>query len=220
MFYNRRVDRRHSHPYLGHGAGESVDLCDIPNGYRNQINAFTLNNLYPVPTTFSAAQQDLISGNVKFNTLIHFVKNLDVQLSAINLALDIIPQGTIDSRFSLDAGVKKTLRNGKDEFFITATDLLNTMIIRKTVEGQGFSYTSSDFYETQVVRIGYSRKFQNSVLDNLYGRLLRSVFSSFKEAYCSCCIPTGIGVCLPNSNGLRGGHKLFLNLIFDRLNTH
>lgn len=81
-----------------------------------------VNNLYPVPTTFSAAQQDLISGNVKFNTLIHFVKNLDVQLSAINLALDIIPQGTIDSRFSLDAGVKKTLRNGNDEFVITATD--------------------------------------------------------------------------------------------------
>jgi outer membrane receptor protein involved in Fe transport len=129
------------------------------NAYRNQINAFSVNNLYPVPNTFSAAQQDMFSGNVKLNTLIHFAKNLDVQLSTIYLAPDIIPQGTIDSRFSLDAGVKKTLRNGNDEFFINATDLLNTMIIRKTVQGQGFSYTSSDFYETQVVRIGYSHKF-------------------------------------------------------------
>ena len=33
------------------------------------------------------------------------------------------------------------------------------MVIRKTVNGQGFSYTSNDYYETQVVRVGYTRKF-------------------------------------------------------------
>ena len=58
-----------------------------------------------------------------------------------------------------DAGVKKTLNKGRDELFLNATDLLNTMVIRKTVNGQGFRYTSNDYYETQVVRVGYSRKF-------------------------------------------------------------
>ena len=42
---------------------------------------------------------------------------------------------------------------------MNATDLLNTMITRKEITGQDFDYTSSDYYETQVVRVGYSYKF-------------------------------------------------------------
>ena len=129
------------------------------NGYHNQIDAFTVQNKYPVPNTFSAEKQEIFSGNVKLNTTFHFPKNLDAQLTAIYLAPDIIPQGKVGARFSLDAGVKKTLNKGRDELFLNATDLLNTMVIRKTVNGQGFRYTSNDYYETQVVRVGYSRKF-------------------------------------------------------------
>ncbi len=129
------------------------------NGYHNQINAFTVQNKYPVPNTFSAAQQEVFSGNIKLNTLVHFPKSVDLQFNAIYLAPDIIPQGKIGARFSLDAGLKKSLRKGNDEFFINATDLLNTLVIRKTIQGQGFSYTSNDYYETQVIRVGYSRKF-------------------------------------------------------------
>jgi outer membrane receptor protein involved in Fe transport len=129
------------------------------NGYHNQIYAFTVQNKYPVPNTFSAAKQEIFSGNVKLNTRLHFPGNLDAQFTAIYLAPDLIPQGRIGSRFSLDAGVKKTLGSGRHELFINATDLLNTMVIRKTVNGQGFRYTSNDYYETQVARLGYTRKF-------------------------------------------------------------
>ena len=101
----------------------------------------------------------MFSDNVKLNTTLRLPKNLDAQFTAIYLAPDLIPQGRIGSRFSLDAGVKKTLRNGKDELSLNATDLLNTMVIRRTVDGQGFNYVSNDYYETQVVRIGPSRKF-------------------------------------------------------------
>ena len=129
------------------------------NGYHNQIDAFTVKNLYPVVNTFLVGKQELFSGNVKLNTLIHLPQSLDVQLTAIYLAPDLIPQGRIGSRFSLDAGVKKTLRSGKDELFLNATDLLNTMIIKREIQGQGFQYSSADYNETQVIRIGYSRKF-------------------------------------------------------------
>jgi len=37
--------------------------------------------------------------------------------------------------------------------------LLNTMITKKEITGQGFIYTSDDYYETQVIRVGYSYKF-------------------------------------------------------------
>jgi hypothetical protein len=128
------------------------------NGYHNQINAFSVVNLYPSTNTFSAAQQELFSGNIKFNSMFHFSKGVDLQVTAIYLAPDIIPQGKIAERFSIDAGIKKTVQKGKGEFFLNATDILNTLVIKKEIQGQGFKYVSTDYYETQVVRVGYNYK--------------------------------------------------------------
>ena len=128
------------------------------NGYRNQINAFTVQNKYPVPNTFSAPTEKIFSGNVKWIGLFHLPKQVDVQVAAIYLAKDLIPQGTIGQRFTLNMGLKKMIQKGKGELFANATDLLNTMVIKKEIRGSGFSYVSSDYYETQVVRIGYSYK--------------------------------------------------------------
>jgi len=129
------------------------------NGYRNQIDAFSVVNKYPTTNTFSADNQEIYSGNVKMNNTFHFPKNIDAQITAIYLAPDIIPQGKIKSRFSLDVGLKKAVQNGKGELFFNATDLLNTMVIKKEIQGKGFYYTSDDYYETQVIRLGYSYKF-------------------------------------------------------------
>ncbi|WP_407480280.1 TonB-dependent receptor domain-containing protein [Elizabethkingia miricola] len=129
------------------------------NLYRNQIDAFTVQNLYPEPNTFSADQQSAISGNLKLNNTFRFAQEWDAQLTAVYLAPDIIPQGKIMSRFSIDAGVKKSIQKGKGELFFNATDLLNTMVIKRKIDGMGFHYTSDDYYETQVIRLGYSYKF-------------------------------------------------------------
>jgi outer membrane receptor protein involved in Fe transport len=129
------------------------------NIFQNKINAFTVNNLYPKPNTFTADAQKLLSGNAKLNVLTHFKNKLDWQISAIYLAPDLIPQGKIGARFSLDTGLKKTLKNGKNEITLNATDLLNTMITNRQITGMGFSYTSKDYFETQVVRLGFSYKF-------------------------------------------------------------
>lgn len=129
------------------------------NLYRNQIDAFTVQNLYPEPNTFSAVQQSAISGNLKLNNTFRFAKGWDAQLTAVYLAPDIIPQGKIMSRFSIDAGLKKSVQKGKGELFFNATDLLNTMVIKRKIDGMGFNYTSDDYYETQVIRLGYSYKF-------------------------------------------------------------
>ncbi|KQK26195.1 TonB-dependent receptor [Chryseobacterium aquaticum] len=129
------------------------------NLYRNQIDAFSVTNLYPTPNSFSAEMQKAISGNVKFNNTFKFPNGFDAQLTAVYLAPDIIPQGKIGSRFSMDLGVKKSIQKGKGELFFNATDLLNTMVIKKQIQGIGFRYTSDDYYETQVIRLGYSYKF-------------------------------------------------------------
>jgi outer membrane receptor protein involved in Fe transport len=129
------------------------------NVYHNQINAFSVENKYPVPNTFVSAKQEIVSGNIKLNNTFHLPKKIDAQLTAIYLAPDIIPQGKIAQRFSIDLGIKRSLQKGKGELFLNATDIFNTMIVKKEIQGQGFKYTSTDYYETQVIRIGCNYKF-------------------------------------------------------------
>lgn len=129
------------------------------NGYQSIIEAFTVENKYPAINTYSSSRQELISWNSKFNGVFHLKNKTDIQLTAIYLAPDLIPQGKIGTRFSLDIGIKKQIQKGKGELFLNATDLFNTMQIHKEIQGAGFYYVSTDYYETQVVRVGYNYKF-------------------------------------------------------------
>jgi outer membrane receptor protein involved in Fe transport len=129
------------------------------NGYRNVIDAFTVVNRYPVENTFNAPRQALFSGTVKLTGLFQLPRQIEGQFVALYLAPDLIPQGRIASRFSVDLGLKKTVRQGRGEWFANATDLANTLRIRREVFGAGFRYTSTDYLETQVVRVGYNHKF-------------------------------------------------------------
>ncbi len=127
--------------------------------YRSSISAFSVVNKYPVASLYSAGKETVTSGNIKLNGLFHFAKQTDLQLTAVYLAPDIIPQGKISSRFSVDMGVKKQIQKGKGELFFNATDVLNTLRIKKELAGNGFKLISTDYYETQVIRLGYSYKF-------------------------------------------------------------
>lgn len=129
------------------------------NGYRNVIDSFAVVNKYPVENTFTAAKEDLFSGNIKFNSMFHFPKQVEAQLTAIYQRPDLIPQGKTYARFSIDMGVKKGIQKGKGELFANATDIANTLQLKKEVTGNGFRYISTDYYETQVIRVGYSYKF-------------------------------------------------------------
>jgi hypothetical protein len=84
---------------------------------------------------------------------------LEAQLSLQYYAPDIIPQGKIAQRFAVNAGLKKSVQKDKGELFLNATDLFNTMITKTTVQGSDFHYTSANYNETQLVRLGYSYKF-------------------------------------------------------------
>ena len=138
-------------------AAKWLSFTASANVYQNTIAAFSVSNKYPAPTLYVSDKQQLTSGNVKLNTLLHLPKGYETQVSAIYLAADIIPQGKIGSRFSVDLGVKKSIKKG--EIFLNATDLLNTMQIIKEIQGTTFRLQSTDYYETQVLRVGYNYKF-------------------------------------------------------------
>ncbi len=129
------------------------------NIYQNIIDAFTVENKYPVASTYTAGKEKLTSGNIKLNGVFHLSKQTDIQITSIYLAPDIIPQGKIGTRFSVDAGLKKQIQKGKGELFLNATDIFNTLRIKKEISGNGFKLSGTDYYETQVIRLGYTYKF-------------------------------------------------------------
>ncbi len=127
--------------------------------YRNTVGAFTVVNRYPTPVSYAATQQQIVSGNVKLNAAIKFSGGWDARVTSVYLAPDLLPQGRIESRYSLDVGVRKSVLRGRGEFVVNATDLLNTMQIRRTIRGTDFVLTTSDYLETQVVRAGFTWKY-------------------------------------------------------------
>jgi len=144
---------------LHHEFGPRISFNTNINLYHNVIDAFSVENKYPVPSVFIGDKQLFTSGNIKLNGIFRLVKQTDLQLTGIYLAPDIIPQGKIASRLSVDAGIKKLIQKNKGELFVNATDILNSLRIRKDVTGVGFTYISTDYYETQVFRVGYTFKF-------------------------------------------------------------
>ncbi len=127
------------------------------NTYQNTIDAFSVVNKYPQENTFTAGKEQIISGSVKVNGLFHLPKKWDLQVTGVYLAPDIVPQGKVYSRAYVDLGIKKSY--GKSEIFLNATDVANTLRVKKRVVGDGFHYVSTDYYETQVFRLGYTYKF-------------------------------------------------------------
>ena len=112
-----------------------------------------------MPTVYTMDRESITSWNAKLNGMFKLPKKAELQFSAIYLAPDIIPQGKIGSRFSVDMGAKKQIQNGRGELFLNGTDLFNTLSPKREVRGNGFKLISTDYLETQVFRLGYSYKF-------------------------------------------------------------
>ena len=129
------------------------------NLFRRTVAAFSGTNQYPVPTTYAVPRQALTSGTLKANAMLQLPREWQAQLSGIYLAPDLLPQGRIGGRFSLDLGSKVRVQRGKGEIVVNFTDLLNTNQATRTIRGTDFRLVSTDYLETQVVRVGYTRKF-------------------------------------------------------------
>ncbi|MVO08568.1 TonB-dependent receptor [Flavobacterium sp. TP390] len=127
--------------------------------YYNEIDAFTVTSLYPTPSVYSSDKQSIFSGNIKWNNTLKFKSNLSGQIAAYYLAPEIVPQGKIQSRYAVDLGLKKIIQKGKGEIYFNATDVFNTLVTKASYNGSNFNYTSNNYAETQVFRLGYNYKF-------------------------------------------------------------
>jgi outer membrane receptor protein involved in Fe transport len=129
------------------------------NIYQNVIEAFSLTNAYPENINFEAGRRQLYSGNIKLNIAYSFFETYKLQFTATYLAPDIVPQGKILERYFADLGISKAIQKGKGELFFNVSDIFNTLEVAFELEGTDFTVSSRDFFETQVIRFGYSYRF-------------------------------------------------------------
>ncbi len=139
--------------------GNKFNLNASANLYQNRIGGFTIVNAYPNNLTYSREEESNYTGNVKLNGLFKLATGLDVQVTGTYLAADIIPQGKIFPRYSMDIGLNWKVQGGQGELFVNASDLFSTLVTEQELEGTGFVLRSKDYYETQVLRIGYQYRF-------------------------------------------------------------
>ncbi len=130
------------------------------SGYRNHLDAFSGEHRYPTVQPFSVASSTGYTWNGKLNVNGDINETVDLQVTAQYLAPNIIPQGKTLSRFSLDLGLRKQLLTQRLELSLAATDLLNTFQIREQFTGEGFTVTTANYYETQVVTAGVKYKLK------------------------------------------------------------
>jgi outer membrane receptor protein involved in Fe transport len=138
-------------------AGPSLQVGANASVFRRAVEGFTVVNLYPQPVTFTAPRERLTSGTVKVNVSWVLPGTWRLQAAGSYFAPDLFPQGRIGSRSAVDLGIKKTIR--RSEIVVNATDVFNTNHPQRTVRGSDFEFVSTDFLETQVVRVGYTFTF-------------------------------------------------------------
>jgi len=129
------------------------------NWYNNKIDAFTGELLFPFKRSFSIPTTEDQTWDIKINNQIDLPNKTQIQLTAIYLAPKNIPQGRQLSRSSIDIGIQKSILAGKGELILSVTDLLNDFGIRQEIETADFTALYENYYETQVVRLGFKYKW-------------------------------------------------------------
>ena len=136
-----------------------VSLGANATAYRQRFDGFSVVNRYPVPSTYTTVAQQITTGNAKLNAVLRWPAGWQTQVAAMALAPELLPQGRLGRRGGVDVGMKRSIQQGRGELVINATDLFNTMQAERTIRGNGFTLVSTDYLETQVVRVGYTRTF-------------------------------------------------------------
>jgi len=134
-------------------------LSGNANYYKNSIDAYEGSLLFPYPHTFAIGNSVAYVWDAKLSNHFTINENLELQLTAVYFAPKNIPQGKQLSRSSIDFGLTQKILKGKGEISFSASDIFNTFGIRQEIEGEGFTVTYENYYETQVFRVGFKYRF-------------------------------------------------------------
>jgi hypothetical protein len=129
------------------------------NWYSNTIDSYSGMLLFPYERPFTIDNTSDNSADIKINNQFTLLKETQIQLTALYYTPKNIPQGKQLSRSSIDLGIKKKIINGKGELTCSFSDIFNDFGIRQEIKGDGFSAVYENYYETQILTLGFKYKF-------------------------------------------------------------
>ncbi len=129
------------------------------NYYNNIIDAYSGELLFPYPREFNIQKTTDLTWDMKLSGLLTPANGWQVQLVYIYYAPKNIPQGRQLSRSSLDLAVKKSVLANRAELAFSFTDILNQNGIRQELHEDTFDAVYENYYDTQVMRLGFKYKF-------------------------------------------------------------
>lgn len=130
------------------------------NWYINKVDA--VNDgviLFPVQRTYSIAATEDNTWDTKINNQFTVSDKTEIQLNYLYFAPKNIPQGTQSARSSFDIGLRHVIMTGKGELTFSFSDIFNRFGLQQEVAEAGFTAIYQNFYETQIVRLGFKYKF-------------------------------------------------------------
>jgi len=129
------------------------------NWYKNTIDAYQGQLLFPYARTFTIKKTIDNSADIKLNNQFTLPNDLQIQLTALYYTPKSIPQGKQMARSSVDLGLKKNIIGGKGEVTFSFSDIFNDFGIKQEIDGEGFTAVYENFYETQIFNLGLKYKF-------------------------------------------------------------
>tara|TARA_B100002049_G_scaffold236741_1_gene224380 strand:- start:1484 stop:3895 length:2412 start_codon:yes stop_codon:yes gene_type:complete len=129
------------------------------NIYRNGINNFQGTLLFPYERPFFIEESTDTAGDFKITNTFTIPWELEAQITGLWYSARNIPQGEELARSSVDVGFKKSIWDKKGEITLSASDLFNKFGLRQKINGQDFTALYENYYETQIVRLGFNYKF-------------------------------------------------------------
>lgn len=129
------------------------------NFYKNKVYEYQGTLLFPVERPFYINSSSDNAGDLKVTNTFDLPWGLEAQLTGLWFSKRNIPQGEQLARSSVDIGLKKALFNKNGEITLSATDLFNRFGLRQNITGENFNAMYQNFYETQIVRLGFKYKF-------------------------------------------------------------
>ena len=137
---------------------QNWSLSSTVNWYSNAIDQYEGAVLFPFVRPFTIEASTVNAWNAKFTSELSLPKEFTFQLTGVYYSDKNIPQGKELERSSVDLGIKKNLWNKKAELTFSATDIFNRFGIRQEVRNEGFTATYQNYFETQLLRLGFKYK--------------------------------------------------------------
>ncbi len=129
------------------------------NLYKNTIHEYEGSLLFPYQRPFIIQPTDDQTWDLKITNLLPLPNNFQAQLIYVYYAAKNIPQGKQSARSSTDLGIKKSIWQNKGEINFSFNDILNKFGIKQKLHGENFSAVYENYYDTQIVRLGFKYKF-------------------------------------------------------------